>query len=52
MNKTTPILLNLFDRWPRVDIIIVTPYDKYDKYRKILNKKVTAPIVPITQLVQ
>jgi hypothetical protein len=46
-----PIPLRIFDRWPKVDAIIVTPYAKYDFLEKKIEGKTKARIVSITQLV-
>jgi hypothetical protein len=45
-----PVSLYVFDKWPKVDAVIVAPYAKYDFFRKKIEGKTKAQIVSITQL--
>jgi MoaA/NifB/PqqE/SkfB family radical SAM enzyme len=52
LQNRKPILLTLFDKWPKVDAIIVTPFSNFYMYKKILSKKTINKIINITQLVE
>jgi hypothetical protein len=46
-----PVSLYIFDRWPKVDAIIVAPYAKYNFFREKIKDKTKARIVSIVQLI-
>jgi hypothetical protein len=47
---SAPVELNVFDRWPKVDAVIVAPYARFDFYKKKIENKTKAHIVSATQL--
>jgi hypothetical protein len=49
-SKNDPVILNIFDRWPQVDAIIVAPYVNYTNIAKLLTKRNAPRTIPITEL--
>jgi hypothetical protein len=45
-----PILLNIFDRWPHVDAVIIASYGDYTSIAKIICSRRMLKILPLTEL--
>lgn len=46
------VLLNRYDRWPRVDAVIVLDYPIFDRIKHTLPPKKAERLIPLTELVQ
>lgn len=46
-----PTLLNLYDRWPKTDAVIVSPYPDYNKFSKLISNKTERPVISLAELV-
>lgn len=46
-----PVLLNRYDRWPKTDAVIVSPYPQFEKIAAYAKGKTAARVIPLTELV-